>query len=647
MIHQRYFFTIVIFMLVLFSALLYAQPATTQQLHFSDSPEHIVTISNTHLKLSFSSKGGQLKNAWIRTTNWVTTYTYTKKQNGTIRSNKHITAKADWVQIVNYTQFAEQLQMKGDRIVLEAPLAAVDWSYSSYLAFNLGDYSLHKKNADTIELTYTLKKGEFNAPISGITLKKTISLVPDSYLFTLDYELINNYGNLNTLKSTDRLPSLQVRWAPYLGSSFTQSRAQRRFSMMTGAVMGGIQRKDFKQFGGLKQWNMAQFKKKNETHWNNELYGYALTENQYIAMADRYFMVAITRGSETGSTAGWFVSRVVKEKAGMLGKQPILSRYAIGVETRIHESLPKNTAQHFNYTIYLGPKHRHLIKQEIKKNNEYAPFYNRLIFATGFNRALGVIPIFLLNCLRSLYAVFPNYGVAILILTLLLKVVLYPLSATQMKSMKRMQLIQPKTTAIREQYKDDPQKMNTEMMALYKKYGVNPMSGCFPMLLQMPILIGFYNVLGKAFELRGAPFAFWITDLSVSDTVAQLTIPFLNTPFNVNILPILMGVLMFIQQKITPQQQPAASSESNEMAQQQQKMLKFMPFFFLLILWNLPSGLVLYWTFQNLLSIGQQLIVNNAPEESLEQIERAQKGKRSAWKKRIDELQKSRQRRMT
>jgi YidC/Oxa1 family membrane protein insertase len=198
----------------------------------------------------------------------------------------------------------------------------------------------------------------------------------------------------------------------------------------------------------------------------------------------------------------------------------------------------------------------------------------------------------LLRALVWIHSYVGNYGWAILILTFLINAVMFPLRHKSMVSMRKMQEIQPQVKAIQERYKrfkaTDPerQKMNTEMMALYKERGVNPASGCVPMLLTMPVLFAFYSLLSAAIELRGEPFIWWITDLSAHD------------PYYVT--PILMGASQLWQQKMTP----AAGDPA------QQKMMMMMPLVFTFMFLWMPSGLTIYWFFSNLLAIGQQYITN-------------------------------------
>jgi YidC/Oxa1 family membrane protein insertase len=201
-----------------------------------------------------------------------------------------------------------------------------------------------------------------------------------------------------------------------------------------------------------------------------------------------------------------------------------------------------------------------------------------------------VVP--LLRALKWVNSYVGNYGWSIIILTILINVAMFPLRHKSVVSMRRMQEIQPEVKAIQERYANlkmtDPakQKMNTELMSLYRERGVNPASGCVPMLLTLPVLFAFYSMLSVAIELRGAPFAGWIHDLSVYDPLF--------------ITPILMGITQFVQTKMTP-------TTADPM---QQKMMMFMPLVMMSFFLWAPSGLVLYWTTSNLWAIGQQVLTN-------------------------------------
>jgi YidC/Oxa1 family membrane protein insertase len=215
----------------------------------------------------------------------------------------------------------------------------------------------------------------------------------------------------------------------------------------------------------------------------------------------------------------------------------------------------------------------------------------------------------LLRALKSINGYVGNYGWSIIILTILINAAMFPLRHKSMVSMKKLQKLQPEIKIIQDRYAKlkatDParQKMNTEMMALYKEHGVNPASGCLPMLLTMPVLFAFYQMLSKAIEVRGAPFGLWIQDLSRHD------------PYYVT--PILMGVTMLWQQKMTPSSVDPA----------QQKMMLMMPIFFTAFFLWAPSGLALYFLLSNLLAIGQQYLTTSLTSAGPDRTQPVRRGK--------------------
>jgi len=228
-----------------------------------------------------------------------------------------------------------------------------------------------------------------------------------------------------------------------------------------------------------------------------------------------------------------------------------------------------------SFILFVGPKKYDLLSSygyNLQKSIDFGVF--------------SFLAIPMLKVMNIFYGATKNYGWSIILLTIIIKIITYPLTYKSMSSMKKMKDLQPKMTEIKEKFKGDAQKMNAAMMELYKKHGVNPMGGCLPMLIQIPIFFALYKALLVSIELKGAPFIFWITDLSEKD-------PYFITP-------ILMGASMFFQQRLTP----AAGDPI------QQKLFLFMPVIFTFMFLNFPSGLVIYWLTNNILSIGQQLIIN-------------------------------------
>lgn len=242
------------------------------------------------------------------------------------------------------------------------------------------------------------------------------------------------------------------------------------------------------------------------------------------------------------------------------------------------------------FQMYAGPKeHDRLVK--VNNGLEYIIDY-------GF---FSVIARPLFWILKFFYKFVGNYGWAIILLTIVVRIPFIPLVSKGQRSMKKLQAIQPKMNEIKEKYKKDPKKMQAEMMELYKKYKVNPVGGCLPMILQIPVFFALYKVLLVSIELRSAPFMLWITDLSAPDTLFGHVAGFsVGGP-----LPYLMGITMVIQQKMTP----------SSVDPKQAKMMMFMPVIFTFMFLNFASGLVLYWLVNNVLSIAQQFYINRKVEK--------------------------------
>jgi len=232
--------------------------------------------------------------------------------------------------------------------------------------------------------------------------------------------------------------------------------------------------------------------------------------------------------------------------------------------------------QNMNFNGYIGQKN-------YKTLNSINPVLTNAIEYGWFTFAAK--PLFQL--LSWLHGILGNWGWSIIALTLIIRAILYPLTYKGMVSMQKIKNIAPQVKAVQAKYKGDPQRMNAAVMELYKKHGANPLGGCLPMLLQIPVFFAIYRVLLNAVELQGAEWIFWIDDLSRMDSTF--------------ILPILMGASMFYQQKLTP---------SNFTDPMQEKVFKFLPIIFTFFFLTFPSGLVLYWFVNNMFSIAQQFIVN-------------------------------------
>ena len=257
-----------------------------------------------------------------------------------------------------------------------------------------------------------------------------------------------------------------------------------------------------------------------------------------------------------------------------------------------------NTLSPFNTRLYLGPLEFNRIK---KLDNSLDQIMNfGWAFIRPISKGVHWVLLFLNNYI-------PNYGFVLLLFSVLIKILVYPLTSKSLNSTRKMQAIQPLLNDLREKHKNDQRKFAQAQMDLFKEHGVNPLSGCVPVLLQMPLLFALFTVFRSSIELRGEPFIWWIKDLSRPDIVLDLGI---NIPLygsGVAILPLLMGITMFIQMKSAPTGQGPA---------QQKAMMYFMNGFFILIFNQFPSGLVLYYTLFNVLTIAQQKYLSTQNEKN-------------------------------
>jgi len=292
------------------------------------------------------------------------------------------------------------------------------------------------------------------------------------------------------------------------------------------------------------------------------------TANGWIALLQHYFVTAWIPQPEPTDI------NTIDTTTKNLGKAG-LTQIRI---TQDWEWIEPNQSKTFSAKLYVGPK----IQSDLEKISKGLD----LTVDYGFLWWIGK-PIFYLLIFFQSFTI--NWGFAIILVTIAIKTLLYPLARAQYRSFAKMRLLQPKMTAMKEQYGEDRQKMSMKMMELYKKEKVNPLGGCFPLLIQMPVFIALYWVLMESVELRHAPFILWIDDMSVKD------------PYYV--MPLLMGASMYLMQKMQPM--------SPTMDPMQQKMMQMMPVFMTVFFVFFPAGLVLYWLMNNLISIAQQLYITN------------------------------------
>jgi len=273
-------------------------------------------------------------------------------------------------------------------------------------------------------------------------------------------------------------------------------------------------------------------------------------------------------------------------------------------------SIPANQSINRAFTIYAGPKEYktiNLVGLQFNNSLDEVMWTSAMFFGVFFAKLLLV-------GMNALYAVGLPYASAIIAITVIIKLLFWPLTQASTRSMKRMQALQPEIKAIQAKYKDDPMKVQKRTMELFKEHKVSPLGGCLPMLLQLPVFVGFYTMIRSAIELRGAQFL-WVCDLSQPDTLFIIPglgfLPFVGVPgvgMPINPLPLVMGVTMLWQARLTP--------PSPGMDPSQQKIMKYMPLMFLLFLYNFSAGLTLYWTVQNLLTIAQTKLTRAKEEKA-------------------------------
>ncbi len=296
----------------------------------------------------------------------------------------------------------------------------------------------------------------------------------------------------------------------------------------------------------------------------------------WLSYGDNYFMIALIPQETKGP---WSLVITKLDDLGLTESKlsGLVSTKEVGSQIKL-----------CNMMLYLGPK-------EIERLKSIGHNLSKAINFGWFDPIAKP----LLYILNFFYKYFHNYGVAIIVLTILIKLLFWPLAHKSAQSMKTMQKLQPKLQKLKEKYGDDKERLNKELMQLYRTYKVNPMSGCLPMLLQIPVFFALYKVLLQAIELRHAPFVLWINDLSAPD---RLMIPGVEIPMlgGIPVLTILMGISMYVQQKMSP----------SSLDPTQAKMMQFLPIIFTFMFINFPSGLVLYWLVNNILSIIQQYYVN-------------------------------------
>jgi len=362
------------------------------------------------------------------------------------------------------------------------------------------------------------------------------------------------------------------------------------YTRVTWCINGKTKSTDVSWFAAQNYPLIGKEKRAAQEYFDEKISG-----AEWLGVSNQFFvtLIAPLGAKATGVWAERFEAR--KTEAG----QP---EYGIeGAMGMPGFTVPPGQAATAQFEIYVGPKLYHRLAQLTHDEAEIMDF--------GLWKLVSEA---LLNMMNLIHRFVGNYAVAILILTAIIKLILWPLQTKANKSMRRMAALSPKMQELREKFKDDPTKMNAEVMKLYKDYGINPVSGCLPMMIQIPIFFGLFTMLRQAVELRNANFL-WVKDLSQPDTIAH--IPGLGWP--INILPLIMAATSFWMMRVTPK-----SGDAN-----QQRVMMFMPLIFIVFCYNFAAALALYYTTQNLFTILQLYQNKNQPLPTLEKVSKPAKRK--------------------
>jgi len=421
------------------------------------------------------------------------------------------------------------------------------------------------------------------------SLTKTYRLLPGEYVIELIIILETLNGKAVPLLDGEK-SAYTLTYGPQIGPSFEKidGRYEIRNNVAWGPdpKSGRLKRRVFRE-------SIRLFRRRNLA--GGSKFFQSSDTVKWVGVVGKYFAVIVDPGSGA-STITWDNNPVES--------QPEASRLQISKPAR-RQSVIEDI-----YKFYIGPlDKKNLNRYNSAEGNAFGIAGMGLQNAPRRSALFSWLEAILKWLLELFYVIVPNYGVAIILLTFLIKALFFPLTHKSYESTSKMQAIQPKMAELREQYKKDPKKLNTKTAELYKQEGVNPLGGCLPILLQIPIFIALYNLLNNYFPLRGSIFILgWIDDLSAPEAIVQFSkgITFFGAEFDaIRLLPILYLLGQLLTTKVT--QAGYAGSQSGS----QQKILAFgMPIFFFFILYNFPSGLLLYWSTMNFITIGQQLITN-------------------------------------
>ncbi len=501
-------------------------------------PSKTIVIETNLARYELTTRGGNFNKVFLKKfRNW-----YSSKSNGEKIS--------DFVQLINYSKSNSYSIDLVTQDGVKINSSEINFDYDGNNFFNL-------KDKDSVKIDFKIS---FQ---NNRTIVKSYTFYSDSYEIKSEIEF-NNFQDYISSNLFDITWSNGVRFVEHNSVDEANYSDASVFSGGEQVIVdaSSVGEKVSKNFGGRIDW---------------------------IAARNKYFASVIIPSDPDKIESGFIEG--IRNKVGFEG---VVERY----DLRLTLPFKNQVTEKNSFSIYIGP----VDYQELKTLGRN--LVSLVNFGSFFGLTFIVRPIaeyVLLPLFQFLHSFIPNYGIVIIIFSLIIKIVVYPLTKSSYQSMKKMQALQPKIAELKEKFKDDPQKLNKETMKLYSTYGINPAGGCLPILLQMPIFIALWGMFQSAIDLRLQPFVWWIKDLSTPDVIYDLgfKIPLFGVQ-QISGLALLMGITTFVQQKMTVK-------DPNQKA-----LVYIMPVMLTILFMSFPSGLNLYYFLFNLFSIIQQWYINRS-----------------------------------
>lgn len=446
------------------------------------------------------------------------------------------------------------------------------------------NFNVRKIDANTVAFERAFSVKNTDGSVSKFNLTKKYSFLPDEYCFKLEI-FIDGDKNMSGLNINDA--AYTVRTSPQIGPYYDpkKDRYENRTFM-----------------------TIAKDKTKKTTISDDSIKTYD-KDFSWAAISGKYFSI-IGAAEDSSIVKNAYFSKKI-EVDNYANAQVFLVRNAVN-EKNVHDT----------FYFYAGPRTDNMLKMyNNSANNGWGIANMKFDYCQQSSGILAWLEIALKFIMEQFYKVVHNWGISIIIMTILLRLVLYPLSKKSSLASVKMQAFQPRIQELQEKYKDNKDKLNIEMSKLYKEVGYNPMSGCLPILIQFPLVIAMFNLFNNYFDFRGAMFIpGWIPDLSTGDSVATLgfNIPILGTN-QVRILPVIYLASQLFYGKITQAANPPAGQSATTM-----KIMQYgLPILFFAMFYSAPSGLLIYWTLSNALTMVQQIFINRLVKKEKEALEAA------------------------